>query len=45
MGALISSHEIPFLTFLKAEFLIKTAYERQFDWGGHLLNGNGGVQR
>ncbi len=23
----------------------KTVYERQFDWGGHLLKSNGGVQR
>jgi len=24
---------------------LKTAYESQFDWGGHLLKSNGDVQR
>jgi hypothetical protein len=39
-------HSYLFLYLTKYyESSIRTLYERQFDWGGHLLKSNGGAQR
>jgi len=38
--------EIPLLSSLISNwFYTRTLHDGQFDWGGHLLKRNGGVQR